>query len=200
VILDAAFQVMKGHQLTLPNQENAGRTVHSDIEGESRNIHILEMGTDIAEAQAVARTIEKMVGGAGYHAVDAGRISRVGLSKPLSFSDVAVLYRTSDQHRMISESLSRHGIPFQVAGRNGSGPQEIRQLFSLFKVVKGFGHYGDFEKVVEAWQSGIGKETLFSFCRWGLGHGYNLWAAMNEAKRFPIPVSPDCVRKNWWIS
>jgi uncharacterized protein (TIGR00375 family) len=187
VILKASYQVMEGHQLSLPNQENENRTVRSSIDGQNKKVHILEMSTDMAEAEAVARTIEKMVGGAGYHAVDAGRIGQAGLSKPIGFSDVAVLYRTGDQHRIIAESLTRHGIPFQVAGRKGKELQEIKQLFSLFKVVDGSGHFGDFEQVVEGWQPGIGKETVFSFSQWGLGHGYNLSAAMNEVKRFPIP-------------
>jgi superfamily I DNA/RNA helicase len=186
VILEAAFQVMKGHQLALPNQEAGNRTVHSGIDGQNKNVHILEMSTDMAEAEAVARTIEKMVGGAGYHAVDAGRIGQSGLTKPVGFSDVAVLYRTGDQHRIIAESLSRHGIPFQVAGGRERDLPEIKQLFSLFKVVDGSGSYGDFEQVVEGWQPGIGKETVFVFSQWGLAHGYRLGAAMKEVKRFPI--------------
>jgi superfamily I DNA/RNA helicase len=188
VILKSAFQVMDGHQLALPGQNHEKRAVESCIDGNSRNVHILEMGNEIAEADAVSRTIEKMVGGAGYHAVDAGRIGQAELSKPVGFSDVAVLYRTGDQHRILSESLSRYGIPFQVAGRDNEGVfPEIKQLFSLFKVVDGSGHYGDFEQVVDAWQPGIGKETISSFCQWGLSHGYDLRSAMNEVKRFPIP-------------
>lgn len=187
VILKAAYQVMEGHQLVLSTQYQKKRDVYSCIEGKKKNVHILETSSETAEADAVARTIEKMVGGAGYHAIDAGRIGQAEISRPVGFSDVAILYRTGDQHRIISESLSRHGIPFQVAGRGGGGDaSEIKQLLSLFKVVNGSGHYGDFEKVVDAWQPGIGKETVFSFCHWGLSHGYDLEKAMTEAKRFPI--------------
>jgi len=188
VILSSAFQVMQGHQLTIPNRDLEKRTVYSCIEGRKKNVHVLEMSNESAEADAVSRTIEKMVGGTGYHAVDAGRIGQAELSQPLGFSDVAVLYRTGDQHRIIAESLSRYGIPFQVAGRDDDGNiSVIKQLLSLFKVVDGSGHYGDFENIVAAWQPGTGKETIFDFCQWGLTHGYDLAAAMREAKRFPIP-------------
>lgn len=188
VILKAAFQVMEGHQLVLPGREHENRTVYSCIEGQKKNVHILEMSNEAAEADAVSRTIEKMVGGAGYHAVDAGRIGQEDLSTPIGFSDVAVLFRTGDQHRIIAESLSRYGIPFQVAGRDSDGDiSEIRQLLSLFKVVDGSAHYGDFEQVVDVWQPGIGKDTIITFCQWGLTHGYDLDTAMKEAKRFPIP-------------
>jgi superfamily I DNA/RNA helicase len=106
----------------------------------------------------------------------------------MGFSDVAVLYRTADQHRFITESLSRYGIPFQVAGRKGDADSPTtRLLLSLLKVVEGSGHYGDFEKIVTELHPGVGKETVFYFCQWGLTHGYDLSAAMKKARCFPIP-------------
>ncbi len=193
IILDASFQMMEGHQVKLLSSDNDSRRLYSDMKGSDGNgyeksIHIFEMSNEFSEADAVAKTIEKLVGGTGYHAVDAGRINQADLAQPVGFSDVAILFRTADQHRIIKDSLSRYGIPFQVAGRaTGEEASELEQLLSLFKVVDGCGHYGDFEKVIGSWQPGIGKETIFCFCQWAFSHGYPLSAAMDEVKRFPIP-------------
>jgi superfamily I DNA/RNA helicase len=186
-ILKAAYQMMDGHQVVIPTVGENSRRVYSQKSGSNKNIHVLEMSNELAEADAVAKTIEKIVGGAGYHAVDIGGIDPGDLSDAVGFSDIAVIYRTGDQRRLIAESLSRYGIPFQIAGNDTNGSfSEIRQLLSLYKVVDGMGNYGDFEKIVNAWQPGIGKETIFSFCQWGLSYGYDLAEAMNEVKRFPI--------------
>ena len=190
-ILDASYQVINGHQVTLRSSENIRRPVFSLIKSPHRNIHLLELGNERAEADAVARTIEKLVGGTGYHAVDAGGIDPSMISCPVAFSDVAILYRTGGQYKLAAESLTRCGIPFQVAGRSETGGlSEVQQLISLFKVVDGVGHYGDFKTVLSGWQPGLGKETALQFCQWGLDNGFELNIAMHQVGRFPIPELP----------
>lgn len=65
-----------------------------------------------AEGAFVARTIEQLLGGASFHALDSGRIDSDG-SQGLDFSDFAVLYRTDRQARAVMEALTQAGLPFQ---------------------------------------------------------------------------------------
>jgi uncharacterized protein (TIGR00375 family) len=62
-----------------------------------------------AEAEAVAATIEKMLGGTTSRTVD----GRQTIEHQLSFADFAVLYRTSAQGRAVAEALARRGFPCQ---------------------------------------------------------------------------------------
>jgi DNA helicase II / ATP-dependent DNA helicase PcrA len=68
--------------------------------------------TEQAEAAFVARTIEQLLGGASFHALDSGRAEGSTVSE-VGFSDFAVLYRTDQQARAISDALARAGLPFQ---------------------------------------------------------------------------------------
>ncbi|MGP3967334.1 UvrD-helicase domain-containing protein [Streptomyces sp. 6N223] len=65
-----------------------------------------------AEASFVARTIERLLGGASFHSHDSGRVDS-DESHGLGFSDFAVLYRTDRQARVLVETLTRTGLPFQ---------------------------------------------------------------------------------------
>jgi superfamily I DNA/RNA helicase len=66
------------------------------------------------EAELVAATIEKMLGGTSLNAFDRGEVdSRAQAEHQLSFSDFAVLYRTSSQAGAVAEALGRRGFPAQ---------------------------------------------------------------------------------------
>jgi uncharacterized protein (TIGR00375 family) len=67
-----------------------------------------------AEASEIASTVERLLGGASFHALDSRAVDgRVRTEHQLSFSDFAVLYRTSAQAVAIGEALARRGFPFQ---------------------------------------------------------------------------------------
>jgi DNA helicase-2/ATP-dependent DNA helicase PcrA len=66
------------------------------------------------EADFVVRTVDRLVGGSSFHALDSGRVDgRDGGLSGVSFADVAVLYRTDAQAAPIVDALSRAGIPVQ---------------------------------------------------------------------------------------
>ncbi|MGN9812367.1 UvrD-helicase domain-containing protein [Micromonospora sp. BQ11] len=63
------------------------------------------------EADFVVRTVDELVGGLSHRSLDSGRID--GRSTTLSFSDIAVLYRTDSQAAPIVDALARANIPVQ---------------------------------------------------------------------------------------
>jgi superfamily I DNA/RNA helicase len=66
------------------------------------------------EAELVAATIETMLGGASFHALDSGTVDgRMRAEHQLSFADFAVLARTSAQAAPVFEALGRRGFPVQ---------------------------------------------------------------------------------------
>lgn len=68
------------------------------------------------EADFVRRTVDELVGGVSHRSLDSGKID--GRSSTISFSDIAVLYRTDAQSATIVEALSRAGIPVQKRSHN----------------------------------------------------------------------------------
>jgi len=65
-----------------------------------------------AEAEAIVKTIEHMIGGHSFFSIDSGR-STGAARTDRSFADFAVLYRTASQSAAICQALGRSGIPYK---------------------------------------------------------------------------------------
>lgn len=68
------------------------------------------------EASFVVRTVDDLVGGLSHRSLDSGRID--GRTSTVSFSDIAVLYRTDAQAAPIVDALVRASVPVQKRSHN----------------------------------------------------------------------------------
>jgi ATP-dependent DNA helicase UvrD/PcrA len=71
-----------------------------------------EAADERSEAEWIAAEIDRLLGGASFHSLDSDRADGQGHGG-LGLSDVAVLYRTDSQARVLTQALSRAGLPFQ---------------------------------------------------------------------------------------
>lgn len=82
----------------------------SKYEKPHEKITIHTAPTDKAEAEFIVSTIENMIGGHSFFSIDSERSE--GQDGNYSFSDFAILYRTSAQLKPILEALQRSGMPY----------------------------------------------------------------------------------------
>ena len=75
-------------------------------------ITIHQAASDLAEAEFVVQTVDRLLGGSSFLSLDSGRADG-GAEHGLSFADVAVLYRTDAQSGPLADALARAGMPFQ---------------------------------------------------------------------------------------
>ena len=108
-ILKVSGRMISGY--TLANKQK----LWSNISG-SPCIDINRLPTESSEAENVLKTIEKLIGGSSYFAVDTGR-SGSGDAGDISFRDIAVLYRVHSVGDPIVKALARSGIPIQRTAR-----------------------------------------------------------------------------------
>ena len=182
-ILESSNQVIHGHRITLHGQE-ALRT-YSGIDG-FKTISIMESPSVRAEAVAIGQSIEQMVGGTGFQAVDFGKVDQAeGQS---SFDDFGILYRTSDQGRLLAEVLSQAGIPCQLVSRQDLQQQPVvAKLISALRVVTDLGCYADLNRLSDLTAPGISAQTLSIFKSWAYAKRLPLATALNTALRLPLP-------------
>ncbi len=91
------------------------------------------------EADFVVRTVDELVGGLSHRSLDSRRVDGRTVSGQVSFSDIAVLYRTDAQAAAVVDALSRAGVPVQkrshdrLRDRPGVGPiaRELRHAGGL---------------------------------------------------------------------
>ncbi|HYB15704.1 MAG TPA: UvrD-helicase domain-containing protein [Streptosporangiaceae bacterium] len=75
-------------------------------------VTVHEAADEHAEAAWIAATIDQLLGGASFHALDSGRADGHDHGR-LGLSDIAVLYRTDAQSGPLGQALTRAGLPFQ---------------------------------------------------------------------------------------
>ncbi len=180
-ILNASTQVIKKQG----GRRSDFRT-YSEIYG-IKSLSIIESGSEKAEAVAIGKQIEQMVGGMGFHSVDFGKVDGNEPTVSRSFSDFAVLYRTARQGKVIAEVFGKAGIPYQEASRESIfNNQYAAKMISFLKIIGGCGSYADFEKSISLLGLGIGKKSLEVFKSWAFDNNFTLEQALNHVRQFPL--------------
>ena len=100
-------------QAIAPSSLVAGRELAAMAgAGAPARITVHQAASDLAEAEFVVQTVDRLLGGASFLSLDSGRADGEAEHGP-SFADIAVLYRTDAQSGPLAEALSRAGMPYQ---------------------------------------------------------------------------------------
>ncbi|MCK5541651.1 MAG: UvrD-helicase domain-containing protein [Desulfobacterales bacterium] len=114
-ILDASFQLIASQDVT-----NSKKKIFSDITGQKEKIIIVETASEKAEAVAVGKMIEELIGGTSFLSIDA---LNVKTAKEYSFADFAILFRTKKQALVFEEIFEKANIPFQSPNKEKTKAQ-----------------------------------------------------------------------------
>ncbi len=151
-------------------------------------IGIFESRDEHAEAGAIARRIEELIGGTGYHSIDTGRARRLHAEPALGYADFAVLTRTNHQIRLLGEDFKALGIPCQFVSREQLFRQAgVEAVVSALRIIAGQGWHADFARAVEILAPALGKKAATAFRRWCLSGRMSLAEGLAAVSRFPVP-------------
>ena len=161
-ILAASWQVMRRGDRQTSGVGGLGSRLYSNIEGRA-HVAVVELPSERAEAVAVGQTIEKAVGGAGFLAIDSGKVDGYRCSDH-SFADFAVLYRTANQAEILADVFTRAGIPFQTASRRRTfGRPGVAERLCLLRLAARVGSAGDLNRIAGFLQPRLEKDALLVF-------------------------------------
>ena len=184
-ILDVSSQVIRPNPELLETGHR--RAVYSELSG-AKTIRIMQLPTENAEAVAIGKTIEQMVGGTGFFSMDSGAVDGIDSQPPWSFADFAVLVRTRSQINPIFRMLDKAGLPCQVVDRKSIlDHPRIRILIALFKLVHETGVFGDLQTAIEMLTPSVSAKTVDRFKFWAYTKRLPLAEALTQARRLPIP-------------
>jgi len=180
-ILNVAQQMIQKAPKRRPTQQ-----LISENKG-SQKVGILACKNEKHEAVNIGKMIESMVGGVGFYSIDFGKTSPTESNKERTFSDFAILYRTTRQSQLIADTLSTAGIPVQVAVKKDKhyNPQ-VQATISFLRMLSGIGSYGDLYRIIPYLQTGIGKKSFDSWKFWAYHHHLNVYRALNKLTTYPI--------------
>ncbi len=118
------------------------------------SLHKLALENGRKEGQAIARTIENMVGGTSSLTVDQAGAGNY------TFKDIAILFRMGRQAAILAAELESLGIPFQQSGATPFFMKpEVRPLYHFLLAVTGKANIADNLLLLGAIK-GIGHTTL----------------------------------------
>ncbi len=153
-ILNAANDVISH------NRERKEKNLWSEL-GEGEPVRIVETEDEHAEARFVAAEIAALME-MGY-----------------SLSEIAVVYRTNAQSRVLEDVLVRQGIAYIVIG----GPRfyeraEIKDAIAYLRVLDNPNDAVSLMRIANRPRRGIGDTTISRLVAWADGHATSLWEAL----------------------
>ena len=151
-ILDASFQMINK---SLDRDEKF--KVFSDVES-AKKLIIKETASEQAEAVAIGKMIEKLVGGISFFSIDTGKAD-LDTQKEYSFADFAILCRTRKQCETFINVFEKEGIPFQTADKKRLFEMNgICQLISLCRIMAKSESFLDMESIFHYFGVSLGKK------------------------------------------
>jgi len=152
-ILDAANALIK------QNQSRLGKNLWT-ADGKGEPIRAFTAGSDFDEAAFIV-DIARGLGGEG-----------------LALSEVAVLYRSNAQSRVLEHALFNAGLPYRVyGGMRYFERAEIKNALAYLRLLAAADDDGAFLRVVNFPPRGIGARTLETLQDEARGRGTSLWRA-----------------------
>jgi DNA helicase-2/ATP-dependent DNA helicase PcrA len=157
-ILNAANEVISH------NRERKKKELWSDL-GQGEPVHVVEVEDEHAEARLVASEI-------------AAR-----LDDSYSLSEIAVVYRTNAQSRVLEDVLVRQGVAYRVIG----GPRfyeraEIKDALAYLQVLDNPSDAVSLARIANRPRRGVGDTSLARLGAFAEGEGITLWEAIGRAE------------------
>src|SRR5690554_869731 len=107
------------------------------------------------------------------------RISEA-IGQGLARSEIAILYRSNAQSRVLEEALLRAAIPYRIyGGQRFFERAEIKNAMAYMRLIASRGDDGALERVINVPTRGVGEKTIEAVRQAAREHELSLWAAMH---------------------
>ena len=99
----------------------------------------------------------------------------------LKRSDIAILYRSNAQSRVLEEQLLRAAIPYRIYGGHKFFERlEIKNALGYLRLMRSRDDSEAIERIISVPPRGIGEKTIGSIRAYAREHAVSLWQAMLE--------------------
>jgi DNA helicase-2/ATP-dependent DNA helicase PcrA len=155
------------------NTKRRGKTLYTD-KPQGELITLIAVTSEKEEAEWIADQIENVL----------------ITEKSATASDIAILYRTNAQSRVIGDIFSKKGLPYQIiGGTKFYERREIQDVLAYLRLISNPVDKAAFERVVNYPRKGIGKSTLERLRMWSIESNTSYLESAIRAEEIP-GISP----------
>src|SRR5256714_5902973 len=166
LILSAANGVISN------NRERKPKELWSEL-GEGEPVRVVEVEDEHAEARFVAAGIAALV------------------EYGWSGDEVAVVYRTNAQSRVLEDGLVRQGVAYHVIGRPRLFERaEVKDVIAYLQVIDNPYDAVSLTRIANRPRRGVGDASLARLQAWADAQGRSLWEAMEFAEEAGVGAAP----------
>ena len=159
-ILDAANQVIKNNKMRKDKNLWTSR-------GEGEKIKYYRSFNERDEAQYVIRKIKEMV------------------NRGIEYKDMAILYRTNAQSRVLEEEMLKENFPYKVIGSfYFYSRKEIKDLIAYLRLIHNSKDNISLLRVINTPKRGIGLKTIEKLTLKADTEGISIYEAIDSGKEF----------------
>jgi len=160
------------------NAQQIRKTVFSEKET-GKPIKVLSVFTDFEEGFVVANNIVEL-----------------RYKNDYKFQDIAILYRTNSQSRVMEEALRKQNIPYRIyGGLSFYQRKEIKDLIAYFRLVSNQNDEEAFKRIINYPARGIGDTTVNKLIECSQLHGVSIWEILSDMLKFNLPVNAGTANK-----
>ncbi len=160
------------------NSQQIRKTVYSEKET-GKPIKILNVFTDLEEGAVVARNI-----------------SNLRYKEKFSFQQIAILYRTNSQSRVLEEALRKEGIPYRIyGGLSFYQRKEIKDVIAYCRLTCNPNDEEALKRIINYPARGIGDTTVNKILECAQLHVVSAWEILGDMLRYNLPVNAGTAAK-----
>ncbi len=160
------------------NKEQIRKTVFSEKE-EGNLIKVISVFTDLEEAAVVGDNISDLHSSVNYR-----------------YKDIAILYRTNSQSRVLEEALRKRAIPYRIyGGLSFYQRKEIKDVIAYCRLACNPNDEEALKRIINYPIRGIGDTTLNKLFESAQLHAVSAWEVMGDILKYNLKVNSGTATK-----
>ena len=160
------------------NSQQIRKTVFSEKET-GKPIKILNVFTDYEEGFIVANNISDL------HSVN-----------DYQYQDIAILYRTNSQSRVMEEALRKQSIPYRIyGGLSFYQRKEIKDVIAYCRLVCNPNDEEALKRIINYPTRGIGETTINKLIECAQLHAVSAWEVLTDILKYNLAVNAGTANK-----
>jgi len=160
------------------NSQQIRKTIFSEKET-GKLIKLLNVFTDLEEGAVVAQ-----------------HISALHYKDKFDFQQIAILYRTNSQSRVLEEALRKEGIPYRIyGGLSFYQRKEIKDVIAYCRLICNPNDEEALKRIINYPARGIGDTTVNKLMECSQLHAVSAWEVLTDMLRYNLPVNAGTANK-----